>query len=300
MSLIKQLYRALIPESIRKQRLVRKRKMHEDAIKNNILSYYKQHPSNDEEINTALSYLQSNDLSVFPYPFYLSYMKKIIEVKRETTNQLPYVMHMGHKLFFKKSWTDEHIIDAYRFLLAEQDANSPHCYLNDQYTIENNSIVIDVGAAEGIFALHLMDKIKHIYLIETDLEWIEALIETYKQWSNKITIINKFVSNIDDATNCKLDTYFANTEKIDFLKIDVDGAEQELIYGAENLIASKVKKLAICTYHKPDDNRDFSKYLLSKNYKIENSKGYMLFFYFDNFVPPYFRRGLIKSEKLAS
>ena len=152
-------------------------------------------------------------------------------------------------------------------------------------------------AAEGIFALNEIEKIKHIFLIETDNEWIEALKETYKPWLEKITIINKFVSNIDDDTNVRLDTYFAAIEKIDLLKIDVDGAEQDLLNGADKTVSNKVKKLAICTYHKTNDNRDFTAYLLSKNYSLSNSHGYMLFYFDPNFEAPYFRRGLIKAEK---
>ena len=157
--------------------------------------------------------------------------------------------------------------------------------------------MVDIGAAEGIFALHEIENIKHIYLIETDLEWIEALVETYKPWKNKITIINKFISSVDDDHNLRLDTYFEKIEKIDFLKIDVDGAEQDLINGAHYTIANKIDKLAICTYHKTNDNRDFSKYLLENNFSIENSNGYMLFYFDSNFESPYFRRGLIKARK---
>lgn len=299
MNLIKQIYRAVIPESVRFKRTLKQRKKREDEIKNKVLTYYRLNPSKDKEINEALEYLKKNDLSVFPYPFFLDYVQKPIELKRDAESHLPYVMHYGKKLYFKRSWTNERIVDAYRFLLAEQDQKSAHCYLNDEYKIEDGSVVVDVGAAEGIFALNEIEKINHLYLIETDPEWIECLNQTFAPWKNKITIINKFVSNSDDEKNIKLDTYFKEKGMIDFLKIDVDGAEQELIYGAEKTITDKVKRMAICTYHKPDDNRDFSEYLIDKKYKIKNSDGYMLFYYFDDFVPPYFRRGLIKAEKIS-
>ncbi len=297
MSIVSKIYRALVPESFRWKLIYYKRNKTENKIKQEVLAYYKQHSSNDVEINEALNFLQTNSISVFPYPFFLEYVKKPIEVIIDPKNQLPYVMHLGKKLYFKKNWTKEHIIEAYRFLLAEQDERSGHCYLNKDYAIEANSVIVDVGAAEGIFALNEIEKIKHIFLIETDNEWIEALKETYKPWLEKITIINKFVSNIDDDTNVRLDTYFAAIEKIDLLKIDVDGAEKDLLNGADKTVSNKVKKLAICTYHKTNDNRDFTAYLLSKNYSLSNSHGYMLFYFDPNFEAPYFRRGLIKAEK---
>ncbi len=297
MSIVAKIYRTLIPESFRWKVIHFKRHQAENKIKQKVLSYYKQHPTKESKINEALKFLRLNSISVFPYPFFLEYSNKPIEVLIDDKNQLPYVMHFGKKLFFKRNWTKEHIIDAYRFLLAEQDERSGHCYLNKEYSIESNSIVVDVGAAEGIFALNEIERIKHIYLIETDDEWIEALKETYKPWTDKITIINKFVSDKDNADNIRLDTYFANIATIDFLKIDVDGAEQDLLNGAHKTVSDKVKKLAICTYHKTNDNRDFTAYLQDKNYSLTNSHGYMLFYFDPNFEAPYFRRGLIKAEK---
>lgn len=296
MSIIKKIYRLVIPEFLRWKVINSKKKKHMNSVKTEIMNYYIQNPSSDVEINEALEYLKQNDLSVFPYDFFNNYKTKNIKVYKDEINQMPYVNHFNHKLYFKKSWTDEHIIDAYRFLLAEQDPNSAHCYLTPNYQIKHNGIVVDVGAAEGIFAINEIEKIKHLYLIETDPEWIEALNETFKPWKNKITIINKFISDINDDVNMTLDSFFSD-KSIDFLKIDVDGAEEKLLNGAEYVIMNNVKQLAICTYHKTHDNKEFSELLMSKNYKIENSKGYMLFYFDDNFEKPFFRRGLIRAIK---
>jgi hypothetical protein len=296
MSIIKNIYRTLVPESLRWKIINAKKAKQHNVVKTEILNYYKQNPTSDSEILEALTYLKENDLSVFPYIFFNKYKTENIKVYINETNQLPYLKHNGKNLYFKKSWTNEHIVDAYRFLLAEQDSLSPHCYLTPTYQIKSNGIVVDVGAAEGIFAIDEIENIKHIYLIETDNEWIEALNETFKPWKDKITIINKFISNRNDDKNMTLDSYFSNIE-IDFLKIDVDGAEEELLKGAENVVNNKVSQLAICTYHKTHDNRDFSKLLLDKKYKIENSNGYMLFYFDSNFEKPFFRRGLIRAIK---
>jgi len=297
MSILASIYRTVLPESFRWKMIHRRRKREEEKIKNRVLDHYKQHPTTDAEIQEALAYLSKNPISVFPYTFFLEYVNKPIEVLIDKENAFPYVMHFGKKLYFKKNWTIEHITEAYRFLLAEQDKRSAHCYLSEQYNITANSVIVDVGAAEGIFALHEIENIKHIYLIETDPEWIEALKLTFKPWLNKITIINKFVSDKDDEKNVRLDTYFAGIEKIDFLKIDVDGAEQDLLKGAGITVSDKVDKLAICTYHKTNDNRDFTEYLTKNNYTLKNSHGYMLFYFDGDFEAPYFRRGLIKAQK---
>jgi len=299
MSILKQLYHSAVPANVRLRIYNRRAKINNERIKNDVLSYYKKNPTTDSEIIEALDFLKRNPISALPYSFYLTYLQKNIEVKYDKLNQFPYVMHGKHKLYFKKSWDKERIISSYKVLLAEQDKNSPHCYLSDSYKLESNSVVIDVGAAEGIFAINEMDKISHLYLLEPDPEWVETLKLTYSIWSDKITIIDKFVSDRDNDSCITLDNYFKDFKIIDFLKIDVDGGEQDLINGAANTISDKVNKLVICTYHKADDNEIFSTYLKSKNFKFANSKRYMLYYFFDNFTPPYFRRGIIQAEKVS-
>lgn len=50
-------------------------------------------------------------------------------------------------------------------VLAEQDDRSPHLYFANYVKVKEGSVLLDVGAAEGLITLLNIDKIKkHIYL----------------------------------------------------------------------------------------------------------------------------------------
>ncbi|SDK80981.1 methyltransferase, FkbM family [Pedobacter sp. ok626] len=251
-----------------------------------------------EEQKSVLTYLLNNPLQIFPYHFNSKYNEEDVEVFTDAETGLSYVLLDDKKLFFKRGLTKQAIQHMHNFLLKEQDPASPHRYLTHEFNIEQNDVIVDVGSAEGNFALQNIDKAKKIYLFETNPDWIEALEATFKPWSDKIEIINKFVSDKDDVHNITLDTFCKEMGKIDFLKIDVDGAEQQLLDGSKNTLASQVAKLAICTYHLQDDEITFDNILKDNAFKTSYSNGYMIFIY-DNLQPPYIRRGLIRAIKTA-
>jgi hypothetical protein len=61
------------------------------------------------------------------------------------------------------------------------------------------------------------------------------------------------------------------------LKVDVEGVENNVLTGAEQILVSGVNDLLLCTYHRSRDSRHFSQWLSEKKYEIKFSQGYMLF-----------------------
>jgi len=295
MSVLVNIYRKVLPESLRYKILRWRTAGRLNRLKTRILEYYKKNPSGDSELNEALVFLRKNPLTVFPYEFSKKYNPQNIQVLRDDSTGLSYVMHGSHKLYFKKGLTPEQIRHMYSFLLCEQDPGSPHCYLDKDFSLGKNAVLADVGCAEGIFSLMNIEKVKEVVLFEADSDWIEALEQTFQPWKEKVTLVNKFVSDASLNKFISLDDYF-RTKKIDFLKIDVDGAEDELLKGAQELITKSKLQIALCTYHKQGDAEKFNMFLQKFNYKTSFSKNYMLFYFDDHFEPPYFRKALLRAS----
>lgn len=290
----KTLYHKLIPKFIR-------RNIEENRIKKTILSYYDELPegSVNEEERKAFNYLRNNKLCVFPYHFQDNYKRSDIKVYSDKERGLKYTLSDGKRLYFKRKSSIQGIKRAFNYLLMEQDKQSPHRYLTDAFTINDNDILVDVGAAEGNLPLSVIDKVKKVYLFETNSEWIEALTATFSPWKHKVEIINKFVSNKNDTKNISLDQFFKDNEHFTFLKVDAEGAEAEILEGGKTCLSSfKEVKAAICSYHKPNDAVTLKNNLENHKFTVSYSDGYMIFTEPKTFFPPYLRKGLIRATKM--
>jgi hypothetical protein len=291
--LTSQFYRVVVPKFIRKRILA-------NRLPKAIAKYYagrKEKPS--DEIANVLNYLGKNPIAVFPYDFQDEYIAENIEVYEDKAKGLRYVLLDGKRLYFKKRWGKKKIQNLYNLLCKEQDARSPHRYLTDDFGFDDGETLVDVGAAEGNFALSVVEKASRLILFEADKEWIEPLNATFEPWKDKVEIVNKFVSNITDSKHTKLDDYLTvSPGQQTFLKIDVEGAESRLLAGCQKILAEQTPlKVAICTYHKQNDEKEFSSLLLQNGFTVSHSDGYMLFYYDKQLAPPYFRRGLLRAKK---
>lgn len=272
-------------------------------VKEEIICCYNEKKDLDEkdfELGEVRSYLNKdeNKLQVFCYKFYNEYINRDIEVFKDEMNGLYYVLLDQKKMYFKRTIdTKEKVKKYYNFICAEQDIRSPHRYLSEEYDVDSGSIVVDIGVAEGNFALSVIEKVRKVYLFEMDEEWVEALNETFKPYMDKVYIIKKFVSNMDFDNKITLDNYKFE-DKIDFIKMDVEGEERFVLEGAQKYLTQDHLKLAVCVYHKVDDAHVIKKYLDNYFFDSEFSKGYMFFDLDDeSYKYPYFRKGILRAKK---
>lgn len=234
---------------------------------------------------------------IFPYPFVSKHRFEEVQVNVDNETGLLYVMHKGKKLFYNRDYmTKEAVQRRYNSVCIEQDDKSPHRYLSDTFNIDDNSTVADIGAAEGNFSIEIADRVKKLYIFEPETKWVEALRKTFEPWKHKVRIINKFVSNVNNESCITLDLFFKD-ESVDFIKMDVEGAEISVLKHAHSILSrNRPLRLAVCTYHRVDHAMRVERILKAKNFDCSYSDGYMLYIY-SMLSPPYFRRGLIRATK---
>lgn len=248
-----------------------------------------------------LEYLEwANELS--PYLYFWQYRYCDLDIKVYDDNGMKFVVRNNKRLYFPPGRSERDVQVIYNALLIEDDDKSPHKYINNNFKVDVGDILIDIGAAEAFFSLDNVDVAEHIYIFETQKEWIAALEKTFAPYKHKVTIINKFASNVDNSDSVRVDEVIRCTGKNIFVKIDVEGAEQIVMEGMTQLLAQNQVKLALCTYHKDNDADYFTAYFGALGYATQATSGYMLFpipawNLEAQFGAPTFRKGILRCWK---
>lgn len=184
---------------------------------------------------------------------------------------------------------DYTLIDQLDFLLPE----GAYGYKNDDIdvTVKKNDVVIDAGAWIGDFSAYASMKGAKVYAFEPSLDTIEYLKKTQElnrnieivekglgdksgvfllsqnsinSGSNQITEITINSESIEVTT---IDEFVAENriERVDFIKSDIEGFERNMLTGAKKTLKQFAPKLAICTYHYPDDPEILKSIILDAN-----------------------------------
>lgn len=256
-----------------------------------------------DELAVVKRFLRYNLVEVFNDPFVFPYNFRRIQVFWDEIKTLWFVYtSTGKRLYFKRGLSREKVVVMYNSLCKEQDIHSPHHYFFEELHLSGNSVVADIGVAEGNFGLEIIDKVKELYLFECEEAWIEALEATFEPWKAKVHIVNSFVSDRTSPNSIRLDDFFHGKQVPDLLKLDVEGAEAQVLHGGKNLLReTKITELLVCTYHQKGDAENLSEKLIESGYSITFSAGYMLFLNGGlKAQPPYdFRKGLLHAVRVG-
>ena len=166
--------------------------------------------------------------------------------------------------------------------------------------LEKGDIVIDAGANIGEFSALAGVKGCLAYAFEPMPHVIDAYLSKTAEWNPNIIICEYALSdksgelvfgedllhlggsssvfaqkgqNEIKVQAIDLDTFVQenNLPRVDFIKADIEGAERYMLMGAKRVLKEFAPKIAICTYHLPDDPKVLRELILdaNPNYVIE-------------------------------
>ena len=181
-------------------------------------------------------------------------------------------------------WPREYPLDGvYQVATETFDPDDWHFYQKKYTEVQQDEQILDVGAAEGLFALTVIDRCKKIIMIEPNDFFYHSLRKTFENYGQKIKIYNLAVGNTEgeivfdqnslsghiDHDNqkgtkkviSKIDTILQDETRITYLKADLEGYEMEMLRGASQTIKKHKPKIAITTYHSENNSLDIINYV---------------------------------------
>lgn len=256
----------------------------------------------DTEIKETLEYISDHKISV--YNQFLQEDHSYDEVKWDRSIDLPYIDFMTVEgktvaMYYPRNFRfmeKDGSLFVYG-LMWEQSDGSPHLYVREGHHVSQGDVVIDAGVCEGNFALRYIDIASHIYLFEIDHLWLEPLYHTFKNYGNKVTMVPKAVSDRTAEGFCRIDDVVSG-RKVDFIKMDIEGAELSALHGAEQTFRRNNISASICSYHRNGDEKKIRVQLEKYGYQTSVSEGYMLFLHSDDtWEIGDLRRGIVYGDK---
>lgn len=183
-------------------------------------------------------------------------------------------------LYYPKSMAMQSL---YQVITESTYENQWHFYEIPQTKVGINDVVVDCGAAEGMFSLMVANRCAKVYAIEPLPTFVKSLNYTFVRFKNVEVVpcalsdqpgvaymddkdISSSISNKGNV-QVKIETidnlFFSKGIKIDYLKADLEGYDLDMLKGAVKTIAQSKPKVAITTYHKAEHAEQIKKILLS-------------------------------------
>lgn len=185
------------------------------------------------------------------------------------------------KIYLPKDWDINQCFSYWKLLQCEQYPESPHHYFTEGF----GEILLDIGCAEGNFFASQINQYSEFHLWDNSY-YTQCLKETITPLGKNCKFHNDYLDDMNTLDSLIFEG------RVSMIKLDVEGAEFNILANGINLITKHRPIINCCTYHNTTDFLRIFQLLDSINYEIQPSKGYMLFPN-NTWEPPYFRTGLI-------
>lgn len=202
------------------------------------------------------------------------------EVQWDESTNMPFVFFCGKRLYYprEKKFT---VKDGKQYVYGlefEQQTGSPHTYVTEKICVREGDVIVDAGVCEGNFSIRYIEMASKVYLIESNPIWRYPLELTFRDYLHKVVFCNKFLSDKDAENSVSLDSLIGN-QRVDFIKMDIEGAEPLALQGGSLTFKNNRIRCSICSYHRHGDENRIKSLLKSYGYQVENSVGHMIFPY---------------------
>jgi FkbM family methyltransferase len=218
------------------------------------------------------------------------HVRALARIKKITETNKYYVIYFKNlraPLYFPRHIN---ISNLYQVIGELYNPFNAHYYESENTRVVKNDIVLDCGAAEGLFSLLKANKCKKIYAIEPLPDFIKSLKKTFKGFRNVKIIpfalsdkerrgflsesgISSFLTKKKGipVKVTSIDNLFYKNIPVSYIKADLEGSELEMLKGAVKTIKKNRPKIAIAIYHKKEHGRQIEKLLkkMNKQYRIE-------------------------------
>ena len=174
--------------------------------------------------------------------------------------------------------------DLFQVVAETFDRSDWHRYTCWCTPVCDDDIVVDIGAAEGLFALSVVRRCRRVFVIEPNPVFMLSLQQTYRTFpKDKVVLIpcavGKEEGNVELCSHSissavqpsrlgsvamrSLDHIFPEPERVTFIKADLEGYEMDMLQSARNLIRRCRPKMAIACYHQANNAEDMARFVTS-------------------------------------
>ena len=175
---------------------------------------------------------------------------------------------------------------ALELFAGEQLAHGPTVYENDFVSVQEGDVVLDVGGHLGVFTRHALDGgARKVIVFEPEPITAACFRKTFAEdiRAGRVVFLQKaayeregmfkFQGTDPDLPHSwyasagarisaqgnimvhavTIDQAVRNLDAVDFIKMDIEGAERHALQGAVETLSRFQPQLAICVYHREDD-----------------------------------------------